>query len=246
MTYTPQTTTQKRFTPQAPTPQTTSLQTFTTGIYSTDNYSTETYFTYNNHTDTYYTESNSSVTINPETTTCSTVGEPQPHATCSSSGDPHYISFDGHKFDFQGTCRYILATVCNNTGQLPYFQVSARNEAWNGLPVSITIDVYVNVSRHLVHISHNMHGTIEVSNKYYIYFFFSIDFLKISLYDGSWVVRITVPGNYSGTTCGLCGNFNGQTSDDFLTSSGALGTSVSQFGASWKVQNDTLCSDGLQ
>uniref|UniRef100_A0AAY5EYS8 VWFD domain-containing protein n=1 Tax=Electrophorus electricus TaxID=8005 RepID=A0AAY5EYS8_ELEEL len=187
--------------------------------------------------------------------TCSIVGgefgcHPQPRATCSASGDPHYISFDGRTFDFQGTCQYILATVCNNTRRLPYFQVSARNEAWNGLPVSITAEVYVNVSGHLLHISRDMHLPVLLdSGRVSIYSseqntFISTDFGLSVSYDGSWVVRITVPANYSGVTCGLCGNYNGQTRDDFLTRSGALGTSASQFGASWKVQNDTLCSDG--
>ncbi|XP_076864069.1 uncharacterized protein LOC143516405 [Brachyhypopomus gauderio] len=185
----------------------------------------------------------------------------QPSATCSASGDPHYSSFDGHKFDFQGTCRYILATVCNDTQGLPYFHVSARNEPWNGLPVSITVDIYVIVSGYMVHMSRNMHGAVKVDNetrnlpvlldsgRVSIYSsgmstFIATDFGLSVSYDGSWVAQITVPGNYSGTTCGLCGNYNGQTSDDFLTSSGALETSASQFGASWRVENDTVCSDG--
>uniref|UniRef100_A0AAY5EFW7 VWFD domain-containing protein n=1 Tax=Electrophorus electricus TaxID=8005 RepID=A0AAY5EFW7_ELEEL len=166
---------------------------------------------------------------------------PQPRATCSASGDPHYISFDGRTFDFQGTCQYILATVCNNTRRLPYFQVSARNEAWNGLPVSITAEVYVNVSGHL----HVEHGGMVIRPSYIEAHPYVVIIYMVGVsYDGSWVVRITVPANYSGVTCGLCGNYNGQTRDDFLTRSGALGTSASQFGASWKVQNDTLCSDG--
>ncbi|XP_072530588.1 alpha-tectorin-like [Salminus brasiliensis] len=201
-----------------------------------------------------------------EQETCRIVGgeygcHPQPHATCSASGDPHYTSFDGRTFDFQGTCRYILATVCNNTRGLPYFQVVARNEAWNGLPVSITVEVYVNVSGHLVHVSHNMRGTAEIdsetknlpvlldSGRVSVYSsgqntFITTDFGLSVSYDGSWVVRITVPANYSGATCGLCGNFNGQKNDDFRIRSGALAPSAFQFGADWKVENDTSCSDG--
>ena len=63
-------------------------------------------------------------------------------------------------------------------------------------------------------------------------------------YDGNWVGRITVPANYSGATCGLCGNFNGQRGDDFRKRSGALASSAFEFGADWKVENDTLCTDG--
>uniref|UniRef100_A0A671KLX3 Si:dkey-239b22.1 n=1 Tax=Sinocyclocheilus anshuiensis TaxID=1608454 RepID=A0A671KLX3_9TELE len=34
---------------------------------------------------------------------------------CTPSSYPHYMSFDKSYFDFQGTCRYVLATVCNDT-----------------------------------------------------------------------------------------------------------------------------------
>ncbi|KAM9434734.1 alpha-tectorin [Clarias gariepinus] len=185
----------------------------------------------------------------------------RPSATCSASGDPHYTSFDGHRFDFQGTCYYTLATVCNETGQLPYFHVIARNEPWNGLSVSITVEVQVNVSGHLVRVSHNMYGTAEIdsqtrtlpavldSGNVSVYSsgrntYITTDFgLRVS-YDGSWVAEVTVPGNYSGATCGLCGNFNGDSSDDFRLQSGALTLSASEFGAGWKVGNDTECNHG--
>ncbi|KAK3508570.1 hypothetical protein QTP70_032905 [Hemibagrus guttatus] len=185
----------------------------------------------------------------------------RPSATCSASGDPHYTSFDGHRFDFQGTCHYTLATVCNDTLGLPYFQVTARNEAWNGLSVSITVEVYVNVSGHLVHVSRNMYGTAEIdsetrnlpalldSGRVSVYSngrntFITTDFGLSVSYDGSWEVIITVPGNYSGATCGLCGNFNGDSNDDFRLQSGMLTSSATEFGADWKVGNDTTCNDG--
>ncbi|XP_030630870.1 alpha-tectorin [Chanos chanos] len=186
---------------------------------------------------------------------------PRPHATCAASGDPHYSSFDGRAFDFQGTCRYVLATICNDTGLLPFFKVDAKNEPWHGLPVSITVEIFVNVSGHIVHVTRDMRGTVEVDGetrnlpvlldggRVSIYAsgqntFVSTDFGLSVSYDGSWTVQITVPANYSGVTCGLCGNFNGQRDDDFLTQSGELASSAHEFGEDWRVDDGIPCNDG--
>ncbi|XP_057184221.1 alpha-tectorin-like [Triplophysa rosa] len=187
---------------------------------------------------------------------------PSPHASCSASGDPHYISFDGTYFDFQGTCRYVLATVCNDTRGLSHFQVDARNEAWHGLPVSITVEVFVNVSGHLVHMSQDLNGYSSVqvdgevrnlpilldSGRVSVYStgsntLVSTDF-GLSVTYGFWAVNIIVPADYRGITCGLCGNFNGHTEDDFMTPSGSLAPSVDQFGAEWKVEDEMPCNNG--
>ncbi|XP_041941221.1 alpha-tectorin-like isoform X1 [Alosa sapidissima] len=189
---------------------------------------------------------------------------PKPEATCSASGDPHYTSFDRRTFDFQGTCRYVLASVCNGTQGLPHFQVEARNEAWNGLQVSITVAVYVNVSGHLVYISKYNQGTVQVNGETRnlpivldqgrvsvyangLHTFVKTDFGLTVSYDGQWVLDITVPSNYSGATCGLCGNFNGFQGDDFTVhngSSGSVALSVSEFGDYWKVDDGIPCTGG--
>ncbi|XP_063074849.1 IgGFc-binding protein-like [Engraulis encrasicolus] len=189
---------------------------------------------------------------------------PKPEATCSASGDPHYTSFDRRTFDFQGTCRYVLASVCNGSQGLPHFQVEARNEAWNGLQVSITVAVYVNVSGHQVYISKYHPGTVQVNGetrnlpvlldqgKVSVYgnglhTFVATDFGLTVSYDGRWVLDITVPSNYSGATCGLCGNFNGLQADDFTVQnqvSGSQVLSTSDFGNYWKVDDDIPCTGG--
>uniref|UniRef100_A0A672F9W9 VWFD domain-containing protein n=1 Tax=Salarias fasciatus TaxID=181472 RepID=A0A672F9W9_SALFA len=86
---------------------------------------------------------------------------PKPHGTCYASGDPHYKTFDGMKYDFQGTCRYILAKDCNATG-LRQFSVEAKNEPWNGQLVSVTAEVFVKVWGYEVRMSRNNRGMVEV------------------------------------------------------------------------------------
>ncbi|CAM5134091.1 unnamed protein product, partial [Natator depressus] len=66
-------------------------------------------------------------------------------ATCSAAGDPHYLSFDGVAFDFQGTCTYILAKTCADAGNLTSFSVKVENKPWGNGKVSVTKLVSVEV-----------------------------------------------------------------------------------------------------
>ncbi|XP_052426097.1 alpha-tectorin-like [Carassius gibelio] len=189
---------------------------------------------------------------------------PRPHGSCYASGDPHYISFDGTYFDFQGPCRYVLAKVCDEARGLPPFQVDARNQRLDGWPVSITVEVLVNVSGHLVHISQDMnsYSAVKVDEEIRnlpVY----LDSGRVSVYStggftyvstdfgftvtfGFWAVNIVVPADYSGVVCGICGNFNGNPGDDFLTPSGTPAPSIDQFGAEWMVEDGMPCNDGSE
>ncbi|XP_051274593.1 alpha-tectorin-like isoform X1 [Dicentrarchus labrax] len=186
---------------------------------------------------------------------------PNPHGTCSASGDPHYLTFDGKAYDFQGTCRYVLATLCNATDGLHQFSVEAKNEPWNGFPVSITAEVFVNVWGYRVRMSGDSMGMVVVNgitkhlpvllngSRVSIYAsgprtFVSTDFGLTVTYDGWSTVSISVPSNYSGQTCGLCGNFNGNSTDEFHTPSGMMVTTPHEFGTAWKVAGNYTCSDG--
>ncbi|XP_061564377.1 alpha-tectorin-like isoform X2 [Cololabis saira] len=185
---------------------------------------------------------------------------PNPHGTCSASGDPHYVTFDGQAYNFQGTCRYVLAAVCNALDEVQNFSVEAKNEPWNGLQVSVTAEVFVDVLGYQVHMSRNLPGMVKVNgitrnlpillNGNLSIFasgtqtFVTADFGLSVTYNGRSTVSISVPTNYRGKLCGLCGNFNENQSDEFLIPNGSIVTDPDDFGAAWKVPGNSSCSDG--
>ncbi|XP_037649596.1 IgGFc-binding protein-like [Sebastes umbrosus] len=66
-------------------------------------------------------------------------------------------------------------------------------------------------------------------------------------YDLVYHVTVTVPGNYIGRTCGLCGNFNNDKADEFQLPDGNVTKDFQAFGASWKVPvPGAVCEDGCR
>lgn len=55
------------------------------------------------------------------------------------------------------------------------------------------------------------------------------------LWDGISFLEVSVPSSYRGQLCGLCGNFNSQTKDDFTVRQGRVVQDPQQFGQSWVV-----------
>ena len=59
-------------------------------------------------------------------------------------------------------------------------------------------------------------------------------------WDGRRKVKITVSRQWQGILCGLCGNYNGDMSDEYmLASTNMLVNSVNEFGESWEYGKTT-------
>lgn len=63
-------------------------------------------------------------------------------------------------------------------------------------------------------------------------------------YDGDWAMIATVPSSYFGSTCGLCGNFNGDVEDDAAYANDTRASSGGAWMGSWKVEDgDPACEE---
>ncbi|XP_019617020.1 PREDICTED: IgGFc-binding protein-like isoform X1 [Branchiostoma belcheri] len=192
-------------------------------------------------------------------------------STCVAYGDPHYITFDGRTHHFQGACTYTLTRNCGNN-TLPYFNVETRNENRGGnLRVSYVTDVTVEVYNHTIVVEKNKIVyidqlirtlpakpraglTVEFVGQYVT---IETGFgLKVS-FDGRHRAEVVLPDLYSGALCGLCGNYNGDVSDEYVTKDGTQAADVMQFGNSWRVEREgdqcnenpeppAQCGDALQ
>lgn len=89
---------------------------------------------------------------------------PVESSTCVVFGDPHYHTFDGFLFHFQGSCSYLLARQCWPGSQLPYFNVEAKNENRGGSSVSWLRDIFVEVYSHKIVLPKGGFGKAKVKS----------------------------------------------------------------------------------
>ncbi|KAM4016701.1 IgGFc-binding protein-like isoform 2-T2 [Anomaloglossus baeobatrachus] len=185
---------------------------------------------------------------------------PRSYGVCTASGDPHYISFDGKKFDFQGTCVYQLAALSDKTRGLTDFQIWVRNQNRGNIRVSYTSEVNIQVYGLEIEAS-RQHPNKVMINKTLINLPFRFHDSQLSIYrnpsavvfsfgfgvkvifDYNSIVRVTVPGTYANALGGLCGNFNGLPGDDLTPKGGAKPADPTTFGKSWKVKDVYKCRD---
>ncbi|XP_041034737.1 IgGFc-binding protein-like isoform X2 [Carcharodon carcharias] len=192
---------------------------------------------------------------------------PLGHGTCSASGDPHYKTFDRFSYDYMGNCTYTFTKLCqpsSSSSGLPSFNVETSNEhRGRNTRVSYVRAVYVEVYGHRVTLAKNRRVILDgrrvnlpafVEDKLEIrvsggFVALETDFGLRVRYNGNHHVDVTVPSSYAGQLCGLCGNYNGNKTDDNLKPDSSVAGSTDELGESWLISDNTtgcLTSGGIE
>ncbi|CAL1533485.1 unnamed protein product, partial [Lymnaea stagnalis] len=172
-------------------------------------------------------------------------------AVCSVFGDPHYRTFDGLMYSFQGTCKYVLAQDCSNKD----FLIKVRNGvrftsgyAWTQMLVvfvykhriSMLQKSVVKVDKHRAVLPYTQPGKFSIIKDGELVRMKTNLGLEVT-WDGDSFLEVTVTTKYKHKLCGLCGNYNGIKSDDLIGQDGTMYMTGDDYGHSWRVGSSRAC-----
>ncbi|XP_044125177.1 mucin-2-like [Bufo gargarizans] len=173
------------------------------------------------------------------------------YGTCTIYGNGHYISFDSKIYDFDGNCEFVAAQdYCEPDRSGGSFSVLTENIPCGTTGVTCSKSVKVFLGNTMLRLSekhivktvgeggkHVDYQTREVG----IYLVIEASNGILLIWDKKTTIFIKVSPEYKGKLCGLCGNFDDNSQNDFKTRHMIQVVDVLEFGNSWKV--DATCPD---
>ncbi|KAL1787651.1 mucin-5AC [Sigmodon hispidus] len=164
---------------------------------------------------------------------------------CVAYGDGHFVTFDGERYIFEGSCEYTLAQdYCGaNSSTDGSFRIVTENVpcGTTGTTCSKAIKIFVESYELILHegnfkvVERGPSGELPYKIRYMgIFLVIEIRSGIVVSWDRKTSVFVRLQQHYKGRVCGLCGNFDDNAINDFTTRSQSVVGDVLEFGNSWK------------
>uniref|UniRef100_H3DPH5 von Willebrand factor n=1 Tax=Tetraodon nigroviridis TaxID=99883 RepID=H3DPH5_TETNG len=170
---------------------------------------------------------------------------------CLVVGQSHFKTFDSKFFTFTGRCHYLLARDCADNSFsviIENVQCADDEDAVCTRSVTLSLPILEDMTIKLKHggvvAVNNMdiqtpmhHGHLHIQRSLQSVHVRFGDDLRLH-WNGRGRVLLKLGPQWAGKTCGLCGNYNGNQGDDFLSGSGLVEAGPQSFGQSWRINGD--------
>ncbi|XP_052630473.1 otogelin-like protein isoform X6 [Harpia harpyja] len=171
-------------------------------------------------------------------------------AECSIIGSSHFTTFDGRHFTFLGICQYILVKGTGKNKFTITLQKAPCGQNFDHACIeSITLVLEDDVSKQLTLTRYgqvqtgpnqvfNLNGAIEIQNISSFFVQLKTSFgLKILFAKDGERIYVQVDVGWKRRTLGLCGTYNGNLRDDFLSPAGMIEGTPQLHANAWKVSS---------
>ncbi|KFM11362.1 Otogelin-like, partial [Aptenodytes forsteri] len=171
-------------------------------------------------------------------------------AECSVTGSSHFTTFDGRHFTFLGICQYILVKGTGKNKFTITLQKAPCGQNFDHACIeSITLVLEDDVSKQVTLTRYGqvqtgpnqvlyLNGAIEIQNISSFFVQLKTSFgLKILFAKDGERIYVQVDVGWKRRTLGLCGTYNGNLRDDFLSPAGMIEGTPQLHANAWKVSS---------
>ncbi|CAH2325437.1 mucin-5AC [Pelobates cultripes] len=173
-------------------------------------------------------------------------------ATCAVYGDGNYITFDNKRYNFNGQCQYSLAQ--DHCSEEPgTFYIISENIPCGTTGTTCSKSIKLFLGNYELILGDQKFDVVKKNYGQYVPFkvrqmgiYMIVEALNglILVWDKKTTIFVKLHPNFQGKVCGLCGNYDGNAVNDFITRSRSEVGDVFEFGNSWKLSQS--CPNAIE
>ncbi|XP_028304412.1 LOW QUALITY PROTEIN: mucin-2-like [Gouania willdenowi] len=171
--------------------------------------------------------------------------------SCVFYGSGHYSTFDQKTYGFPGDCAYVaVKNNCGNQAVLNSFGIITENVPCGSTSATCSKAIRIQMGDKEIKFFKNKFEEKDLGygpeitykiRRVGLYLVLESNIGVGVIWDRKTTVRIVLEPQHSGEVCGLCGNFDGDAQNDFMTQNNIVVNNALEFGNSWKLSS--TCPD---